>query len=365
MASSPLPHTLGHVNCPACEATRIEAMRTSDLKDLSFDNAATLWLQDRQLDIGERTHKDHQDFARRLGRFFGGMALKDIHIGHIKAYQLARQGKDRALDLGKAGPELVNHEISFLTGLLDAAGTWKPMKQYYRCLKVKKSTRGRSITEEEEDRLKMVAASNPRWQAAYLGTLLSLNTTAGPGEIVHIRVRWINMRDRVLSIRDGLKNDSRERHFPMTGTIHWICSELLKRYYRLCRRHGLETSEEHYVLMGRTAGSGRPYDPWKPMGSWKKAWGALTEKADLPGLRMYDMRHQTQTKLMEQDGVSDHTIEDIAGHISGDMKKQYRHIRDKKKLEALEMIESRPAPKIIETPDGELVEVPVLPKTSR
>src|SRR4051812_2035120 len=122
MASRPLPHTLGHSNCPACEAIRIEAMRTSDLKDLIFDNAAALWLQDRQLDVSERTHKDHQDFARRLGRFFGEMKLQEIHIGHIKSYQLARQGKDAALDLGKAGPELVNHEISFLTALLDAAG---------------------------------------------------------------------------------------------------------------------------------------------------------------------------------------------------------------------------------------------------
>jgi integrase len=361
MASRPLPHTLGHLQCPACEAARIEAMRTSDLKELTFDNAAALWIADRQLDVSERTHKDHQDFVRRLGRFFGEMPLKDIHIGHVKTYQLARQGKDATLDLGRAGAELINHEISFLAGLLNAGGLWAPMKSYYRCLKVPKLGPGRALSAEERERLIMCAASDPRWKVAYMCTLLTLGTTRGAGEIRKIKIADVDLRDRNLKIELGAKNDNRKKDFPMTDTMVWCCGQLLKRYHRLCEKYAVKPSSDHYLLPKRRQRDyGYEFD--KPMEGWRSAWNSLCEKAGLEP-RMYDLRHDSFSALGKTPGVADQIKRDIMGHVNDRMEKRYFHSQRQWTLDALQSIEVKPAPKIVELPDGQIVEIPVLPKT--
>jgi integrase len=338
-------HTPGHVNCPVCDSALQDLLKPNNFPEMKFKDAAAIWLEDTRDGVAPRTHRDHQDFVRRLNRFFGEMIVKRINAGNIAEYQRARQG--RCLhpedNLGKSGPETINHEISaVLSKILDAAGTWKPIKPMYKRLKVVRSDVGRSLTQQEEERLVICAASHPRWRVAYLCSLLSVNTTAGPGEIARIRVRYINLREKVLSIEEGLKNHARLRHFPMTESILWTCEQLLERYYKLCKRHGITPDPDHYVMPGRARCG--PYDPWRPIGSWRKAFERLREKADLPKFRRYDLRHQSQTKLMEQPDISDHTIEDISGHVPGQTKKRYRHIRDQRKLEALQRIEVRPAP---------------------
>jgi integrase len=63
------------------------------------------------------------------------------------------------------------------------------------------------------------------------------------------------------------------------------------------------------------------------------AWGKLTTKAGLPGLRFHDLRHHSITELAES-GASEQTIKAIAGHVSQRMLDRYSHIR----LEAKEAL---------------------------
>src|SRR5258707_3602638 len=95
-----LQHTLNHVNCPACDATRLELSRTTEMKHLKFRDAAELVLDrerfyllpenaslvldesQKTLRVGERTYRDHCDFTRRLNTFFGEIPLANIHEGH-------------------------------------------------------------------------------------------------------------------------------------------------------------------------------------------------------------------------------------------------------------------------------------------
>jgi integrase len=341
-------HTPDHDNCPACDASLQALLKPNNYPEMKFKDAAAVWLRETRDSVAPRTHRDHQDFTRRLNRFFGEMRVKHIHAGNIREYQIARQGKcEHAIDnLGKSGPDAINHEIAaVLAKILDEAGTWKQIKPMYKRLKVAKSKAGSTLSADKEERLFVCGASHPRWKVAYWCSLLSVNTTAGPGEIRRIRVKDINMRERVLSIEEGLKNPGRLRHFPMTESIKWVCEQLLRRYYWICKRHKIVPDPDHYVMPGRARAG--PYDPWKPIGSWRKAFEKMREKAELPKFRRYDLRHQSQTKLMEQPDISDHTIEEISGHVHGDTKKRYRHIRDQRKLEALQKIEVKPAPQLV------------------
>ena len=57
--------------------------------------------------------------------------------------------------------------------------------------------------------------------------------------------------------------------------------------------------------------------------------------AQLPGLRMYDLRHHCITSLLEDPRVSEETVEAIAGHVSRRMMKRYSHIRSAAKRAAV------------------------------
>jgi integrase len=242
---------------------------------------------------------------------------------------------------------VINHEISLLSMVLDRAGLWKFIKPHYKRLKVPKYGKGRALTSEERDRLIACAASNPRWRVAYLGTLLCANTGAGPGEVRKIKVKDIDLRNRNIAIEQGAKNQHRKRDYPMTDTILWTCMQIFKRYHRLCDKYQVSPSPEHFVFPARIRHD-YGYDFNKPISCWKKAWNRLCKKADLAGLRCLDLRHDSATNLMEEPTVSEQTVEDIMGHVTHRMKKRYSHIRRDRILHALEVIEVKPAPTLME-----------------
>lgn len=362
--ASNLQHILGHgPKCPACNAAKLALARTTDLKLLRFSEAAQVCLDDelRFTAIKPRTHKDHCDFVRRLNNFFGETILADIHEGTILSYQQERSKT--------AGAELINHEVSYLSHVLDKAGLWKELKHKVNRLAVPKSEKGKALSEEEESLLKMCAASNPRWQVAYWGTLLGLNIGLGPGEICNIHVGDIDLKEGFLEIRVDErigKNEYRAESYPMNPTMRWVCHGLLQRYLKICERQGVEPDCEHYVLpynAGRNQKSDhkmKGFDLARPQSGWRSAWRALCAKAGLD-IRSYDLRHTFLTGLGEDSELAPEVISKLARHGSQRMKKRYMHLRDKTFINVLEKHESTPAPKLIDTPDG-IVEVSVLPR---
>jgi integrase len=366
--SSNLQHTIGHIDCQACEADRVAMSRTTDLKLLTFKDAAAVCLDDelKFSSLSPRTHEDHLAFVDMLNHFFGGLVLQNIHAGNILNYQ-----KDRlAGRIGRAqgaGPDKINHEVSYLSHVLDKAGLWKTLKPHVNRLVVPKSKRGRALEPEEEKRLVICAASDPRWEVAYCGSMATINCGVGPSEIVHIRLQDVDMRGKVVRIRERVKNQYRERNVPFTATIQWLFSKLLKRYYKICERQGVDPHPDHYILpylqtanrhneMRLSAGT-PSYDLTKPMSSWRSAWESLREKAGLPWLRRYDLRHHVATKWMEDKEISGDTVESMMGHGTAQMKRDYEHIRNAAKLAALQRHEVKPPRRIIETLE-ELIELP-------
>ena len=83
------------------------------------------------------------------------------------------------------------------------------------------------------------------------------------------------------------------------------------------------------------------------MKGWRSAWRTLTQAASLKGLRFHDLRHQAITELLEK-GLSDHTIMEIAGHVSKEMLAHYSHMRLNVKRAALKLLES-PLPDATQT----------------
>lgn len=404
-----LQHTLDHIDCPACEATRLELNRTTDVKKLKFRDAAELRLmeehfylqpenallvvEDKSLRVGARTYRDHCDFARRLNVFFGGIPVEMIHEGHWHQYQKRR--------LKTAGSGVVNHELSFLKRILERAGAWDAIKSKCHTLHVGKSTVGRALTPPEERIILTAAATRRRWELFYLCALLMRNTTCNQGEAVHLRIKDLDMKARLFWIREGggqlreqpdgsfrhaPKTSRRERELPMNDTVVWVFTRLLKRYKNLCKRLAIEPSPEHYLFAGRRRGG--KADPTRHLGSFKRAWAGICAQAGLAARgidvtrdvetlvaewaqickadniknpRIEDFRHTASTELQSNDEISTGIVEDLMGHKQGsDTKDEYRHSHAAAMLEALKKIEVKPVK--VEKPDNLVELFPCAPR---
>jgi integrase len=310
-------------------------MDSAQFAEMTFADAAPLWLATKIGRKAERTTENDAYHVRCLMKFFGAMKLKDIHAGHLFTYQQWRPSASKR----KAGPSCINHEMSVLQQMLKRAGRWGTIEQWYSPMPLPKKGPGRALEPNEEAHLFKIASSDTRWKVAYCSLILTNNTTAGPGEIRKLRLKDIDTTDWVLTVREGAKNDDRVRHIPLNDEAQWAMTELLKT----AKRKGAYLPE-HYLLPHRGNGVG---DPTRPQYTWKKAWYSLRARAseDMPSLstlRPYDLRHHAITRLLENPDISEQTVKDIAGHVSKHILERYSHIRMDKKRKALDALCRKP-----------------------
>jgi integrase len=208
-----------------------------------------------------------------------------------------------------------------LQQLLKRTGRWSEIGHDYQPLPTSKESRGRALTDAERARLFAMAASSPTRQATYLFAVISVNTTAGPSELLTLRLKDIDLANRTIGIQpEGAKNTHRVRVIPLNDESF---SALTKAIARAAALGSIKP--EHYLFPFRE--SGGIYNPERHQLSFYKAWMEITAEAGLYGFRLYDLRHTAITKLLENPEVSEETAEAIAGHVSHRMKKRYSHVR--------------------------------------
>lgn len=300
-----------------------DSMRVVALTTLLFSQAAENWLETRRPYIGVRTQADYSNYIKTLGSFFGEMRLPEIDADHIRAYQKMR--------MARAGASAINHECSVLQQMLKRIGHWATIQSDYQPLKLPKESPHRALSVEEEDRLYRIGASNPNWDVAFCAFVISINTTAGPGEIRHVRLMDINFEERYFRIQpEGAKRDSRIRVLPLNEAALDAIGYLYRRAGDLgsCK-------PEHYLLPFRLKRG--TYDPTRPCKGWRTALKEMLTAADIQ-ISAYSFRHHAITKLLENPDISEKTVESIAGHVSEKMKNRYAHIRLDVKREAVEAL---------------------------
>jgi len=173
----------------------------------------------RTAGISSQTLQENYIGALKVLRpFFGEVLLRDITITDIRRYQ-AERGK-------KAGPYLLNSEISVLQMIMKEARCWKQIADLYKPMRVPKRRAGHSISAEEERILREVAFSRPKWRLAAHCMMVMLSTTMGFGELRHVRRQDVDLKRKSILFRDGAKNDYRDRTIPMNAaaldSMLWI-----------------------------------------------------------------------------------------------------------------------------------------------
>lgn len=299
----------------------MELLPTIALTQLPFRSAAIAWLETRRGYISAKTFHEYELNIKTLSAFFSDFRLQEISGDQIRAYQKMRRAQ--------CGPFAINHECSVLQQMLKRIGHWTDVAADYQALPLPKEKRGRVMRDEQKERLFRLAATNPNWEAAFLFAVISVNTTAGPKETATLRLKDIDLERKMLVVQpEGAKNVHRIRPIPLNDEALGAVKIALKRAARLG-----SSDPTHYLFPFRIHRA--LFDPLRHQTSFKTAWLKMVAAAELPGFRMYDLRHHAITVLLENPHVAPEVAEQIAGHISREMQKRYSHVRMDRMREAV------------------------------
>lgn len=308
-----------------------DLVQTVALTQLPFAAAAKAWLETRKPYLSPKTIHEYNLNIRTLQSFFGEMRLNEISSDQIRAYQRMR--------MANCGPYAINHECSVLQQMLKRVGRWQEIAPNYQALPLPKEKRGRALRDDQKARLLRVSSENPNWQAAFLFALISVNTTAGPKETATLRLKDVDPERKLLVVQpEGAKNVHRIRAIPLNDEAFAGVKLAIERAKRLGA-----TEPEHYIFPFRI--NRKIFDPTRHQTTFKTAWKKMITKAELPGFRMYDLRHHSITVLLENPHTSEEVAESIAGHISREMKKRYSHVRMDKMRDAVNALCPKPVPR--------------------
>lgn len=345
-------HTLGHIDCPACEGLRALYSRSLSAS-MSFSEAADLYIQLRTLPsrrgryIRQATETSYRQYLKSLGLFFGQMALADIKWYHLKAYQDTRlagvdmfvryrrpqDAKPRKLKDGSVlppkgkqpcptKPAHVNQELCLLNSILRRAGAWTgELEENYEELDEEYPENPQALTLEEQNLWLNVSRSAAKWKIVHLYSLLAFDTTCSTNELRHLRLADVNLHHQTICIPSaGTKTAPRNRTIVVeSGDAIWALQELLKRASEKGSNQAL-----HYLF---PLGSNRTYDPTKPMSNsgLKKRWAEVRLASGLLNFTPYDCRHTGITRMAES-GYPIPVIMARAGHLSPRMTQHYTQV---------------------------------------
>lgn len=325
-------HTLGHIDCPACAA--LGSMQTVDLGQC-FSLAADIWLEHHRAYVRPQTWRAYRQYGNRLCELFGAIRLKDIHIGHVRQFQIERGQK--------ACATRVNLEINCVfVPVMKEANQWRRLEDVYHPLPVVQKQVRQTMTAEEERRLMAVAldADKPQRLVAGHCLLVMCNTGMGFGELRHLRRGDVFLDEQKPFITvnpEGCKNEFRIRTIPLNWialrSMRWI----LHRWEELGGdkpdQYILPLRSRHAVPYSKTT---TPPQFYHPMESITQSARRILDEAGLNGLVPYDMRSHLGTKLMEDPNVSDQMFRSLFGHSDTITRRRYYRSNLEKKTVAME-----------------------------
>jgi integrase len=270
----------------------------------------------------------NQACAERLVEFFGAETkLAQFTITHFEHYQQARSKV--------CGPSAINHELQFLSRLLNRVDLWHTIKRHYLKLKEKEWKAPRIFTEDEQARIFSALATEPDLELARIVFTLTRNTTASGCELRGLRLQGLELDatpPRIHITRDSTKNSIRPRTIPLNDAALAACRDAVTRAGRLGSHYPID-----YLFPLRIDRA-----TWDPKRRTSKSWlrkqvERLRLVTGIENINPHTFRHLAVTELLER-GASEQTVVAIAGWASQRMFATYSHPRMEAKAEAVGLL---------------------------
>jgi integrase len=145
--------------------------------------------------------------------------------------------------------------------------------------------------------------------------IVALNTGMRKGEILNLEWRDVDLRNRLIIIRNTKNNESR------TIPINEILYETLTLLGH--------TTDEQYVFANRNG---------NPFGDVRTSFRNALKRAGIEDFRFHDLRHTFASKLVMR-GVNIRTVQTLLGHKDIAMTMKYSHLSDAHLKEAVKKLE--------------------------
>lgn len=322
--------------------------------ELFFRPAFEYWLSRRVLRhsslltnahyISPRTERDYRQYARALEKKFAGLRLHQISVDHLYEYHRERAFADGAWE-EQAGANLIRKEVGMMVSMLRSARLWGDDEdEGFRRLAQIEGDVARAMSPEEQYHLLEVAGSRQRYAYVYHYIIGALQTCAATNEMRGLRIGDVNLHQCVIQVREkSAKNRFRIRTIPLeTQEVIWAFESLI---YRAQTLPGGSGASHHYLFpIMKSKGN---YDPSRSMSDsgLKKLWEEVRTEAQMPWLRVYDLRHSGLTRMAEQ-GIPIGVIKSFSGHMTRKMEQHYTAISmtAKRKASASTWSENVPRP---------------------
>lgn len=360
-------------DCSECAREKV-ALRSQISRDMLFSEAFKAWISRRTIEeasgpsrvryLKPKSKADYENCASALEKFktFRTKPIGELAPDDLMDYQNARgvnapdsdgkwwchKGKKpqgphetreaAALWAEKQGggyelkqtiwamPCGANHmrkEISLMVRILRDARLWgEEEEESLLRVRAEESDVVHAMTRDEQHRFLHVASNRLEFRTIYQYAIVALQTTASTNEMRELRLCDILLDDRIIQVSPaGSKNSYRQRAIPiLTKDCKWALEGLIER----ARSLGSERPTHHLFPFRVKLGEWNPARPMSDTGL-KKQWEAVRSAAQLPELRMYDLRHTGITRMAEA-GVPLAVAMTFAGHMTRQMQQRYTAI---------------------------------------
>lgn len=245
----------------------------------------------------------------------------------LKKYGRLNVEKISTFDLQKIHAELqetpykANKLRDFLSKMFNLAIQWgwrsdNPVKGVE---KYKEYKRHRWLNDEEVQRLWPILDEYPNQKVSNALRLLLL-TGSRRNEVLHATWDQFDLEKAGWTKPAHTTKQRRMEHLPLsTRTI-----DILK--------HMKEEATSAFLFPGQI--------PGKPLQEIKKAWNTIRKKAEIPDVRIHDLRHTHASHLVST-GLSLSIVGKLLGHTQASTTQRYAHLADEPLRQATELFSTK------------------------
>ncbi|MCT7508606.1 site-specific integrase [Aliarcobacter cryaerophilus] len=292
-------------------------------KSLSSTNQQSITLEDYWnkhylpfIKTAKRSYKlDISYYKKHILPFFGKTPMNQItkadltkhHIDLVSKYNLKKS--------------TANHFIKFLSYAYNLAIQWElpyitsnpltNIKQY-------KENNNREVYLDSHDIARLLKEADNYTNNINLATIIRFLLFTGCRRNEVFKARWedIDLNHKVFTI--PLSKSGTKRTIPISPSLEQLILTIPK-------------TSKVYLFPSQS-------DKNKPINTIFRHWDRIRNKANLPSVRIHDLRHTTASILVNK-GVSLYQVQQILGHTTPKMTQRYSHLSNTALREAVSVVD--------------------------
>lgn len=276
-------------------------------RDISFDDAADLFLEHSRTNPKHRTIRYHEQTIAKLREGFSGKRLSQITAFSIEGYRKRRS---------VTAPRRVNRETDVLRALYNRMIEWGKYEGPNPAAGIKKHPEPqqtiRFLYEDEERRL-LAECKEPLRTILLLGIYCGLRVDA---EVLNPPILWSSVDFRqgkygLLTIESRSAKTTKTRHIPLNA----ITRSALEAH----RNRSTATGPDDPVFVNRRG---------KPLRSIRTIFEAARKRAGLEksGITIHTLGRHTFTSRLVAKGNDLRSVQELGGWSSLKMLERYSHL---------------------------------------